>query len=171
MRIKFLLVLAIAIFTFPLITFSQESAGWTKWDKLLGDWVGEGSGKPGQGDGTFTFKTDLDNKILIRKGHTEFQATDKKPASTHDDLMIISLDSKNIPSKAVYFDNESHTINYNISYAGDTIVLTSEKIFNFPVFRLNYLLLDNETVNIKFEMSRDGVSFMTYIEGISKKRK
>jgi len=113
----------------------------------------------------------LDNKILIRKGHTEFPATDKKPASSHDDLMIISLDSNDNPTKAVYFDNEGHTINYNISYAGDTIVLTSEKINNLPVFQLTYLLLDNKTVNIKFEMSWDGVNFMTYIEGKSKKTK
>jgi len=40
---------------------------------------------------------------------------------------------------------------------------------NVPVFRLTYTLLENETVNTKFEMSRDGVNFTTYIEGKSKK--
>ena len=40
-----------------------------------------------------------------------------------------------------------------------------------PVFRLTYTLLDNETINTKFEMSQDGEKFTTYIEGKSKKVK
>ena len=51
------------------------------------------------------------------------------------------------------------------------IVLTSEKIPNAPIFRLTYTLLDDNTVNTKFEMSQDGENFMTHIEGKSKKVK
>jgi len=50
MRFKLKLLLAITMVTFPLITFSQQSSGWTKWTKLIGNWVGEGEGKPGQGN-------------------------------------------------------------------------------------------------------------------------
>jgi hypothetical protein len=38
-----------------------------------------------------------------------------------------------------------------------------------PVFRLTYTLLSDGMVNTKFEMSQDGKTFMTYIEGKSKK--
>jgi len=47
--------------------------------------------------------------------------------------------------------------------------MTSDKIPNAPVFRLTYTLLDNETVNTKFEISNEGDKFMTYIEGKSKR--
>ena len=49
--------------------------------------------------------------------------------------------------------------------------LTSEKNPNAPIFRLTYTLLDDNTVNTKFEMSQDGENFMTHIEGKSKKVK
>ena len=44
--------------------------------------------------------------------------------------------------KAIYFDNEGHTMNYSITYTANTIVLLSEKIQNVPIFRLTYTLLD-----------------------------
>ena len=47
----------------------------------------------------------------------------------------------------------------------------SDKAANVPIFRLTYIQIDNETVNIKFEMSHDGEKFMTYVEGKCKKVK
>ena len=151
--------------------FGQQKPSWDQWKWLTGEWIGEGTGQPGTGGGTFSFKTDLDQNVLIRKSHSEYPATASKPKVIHDDLMVVYLDYSGIPSKAIYFDNESHTINYSISYSDKTIILTSEKIPNVPVFRLTYSLLDNETVNTKFEMSQDGVKFFTYIEGKSKRNK
>ncbi len=81
------------------------------------------------------------------------------------------LDFSGNPSRAIYFDNEGHTINYSISYADKSIVLLSDKIPNVPLFRLTYTLLDDETINTKFETSQDGEKFVTYIEGKSKKIK
>jgi hypothetical protein len=89
----------------------------------------------------------------------------------HNDLMVIYPEFSGSPSKAIYFDNEGHTINYTITYTENSIVLKSDKVSNIPVFRLTYSLLENEIVNTKFEMSRDGESFFTYIEGKSKKVK
>lgn len=85
--------------------------------------------------------------------------------------MVVSLDYSGNPTKAIYFDNEGHTINYSISYTPHTIVLLSDKIPNIPIFRLTYSLLDNNEVNTRFEMSQDGEKFTTYIEGKSAKVK
>ena len=71
----------------------------------------------------------------------------------------------------MYFDNEGHVINYTVSLTDKLITLTSLPSSNAPIFRLTYELLDQEIVNTKFEMSRDGVNFMTYVEGKSKKMK
>ena len=151
--------------------FSQQKPSWDQWSWLTGEWVGEGSGKPGDGGGTFSFKTELDQNILVRKSHSEYPATASKPKVIHDDLMVVYPDFAGTPSKAIYFDNEGHTINYSITYSDKTIILTSDKIPNVPVFRLTYSLIDTETVNTKFEMSQDGEKFFTYIEGKSKKDK
>ena len=151
--------------------FSQQKPNWDQWSWLIGEWVGEGSGQPGTGGGTFTFKADLDQHVLIRKSHSEYPATANKPQVIHDDLMVVYPDFLGTPAKAIYFDNEGHTINYSITYSDKSIILTSDKIPNVPIFRLTYSLLDNETVNTKFEMSQDGVKFFTYIEGKSKKSK
>lgn len=167
MRAKFFLLIVFSLLIST--TFAQQNSTWKDWSWLIGEWRGEGGGQPGQGGGTFSFKTDLDGKILVRKSHSEYPASGNRPATIHDDLMIVSLDYSGNPTKAIYFDNEGHTINYRISYAPNTIVLTSEKMANVPVFRLTYTLLDTQMVNTKFEMSQDGEKFMTYVEGKSKK--
>lgn len=165
------LFLTVALLGILSVSFGQQKPNWDKWSWLMGAWVGAGSGQPGQGGGTFTFKTDLDKKILVRKSLTEFPASGNKPKGIHEDLMIIYPDYSGNPSKAIYFDNEGHNINYSITYSDQSIALTSGKIPNMPVFRLTYTLLENETVNTKFEMSQDGEKFSTYIEGKSVRKK
>lgn len=164
-------VLTIALLGFLMNCFGQQNATWDKWNWLAGEWVGAGDGQPGKGGGTFLFKPDLDYKILVRKSHSEYPATANKPAVVHDDLMVIYPDFNGNASKAIYFDNEGHTINYTIAYADKSIVLTSDKIPHVPVFRLIYTLLENGAINTKFEMSQDGEKFITYVEGISTKVK
>jgi hypothetical protein len=169
MRTKFFLL---SLFTcFTMFCSAQPAVSWEKWNFLLGTWIGEGSGQPGQGSGSFSFTFDLDQNILIRKSHTEFPASGGRPAFSHNDLMIIYPESEGIPFKAIYFDNERHIIDYSVTYSGESVVLTSEKKGNMPVFRLTYNALDSETVSTKFEMSQDGEKFSTYIEGKSKKTK
>lgn len=151
------------------VSFAQQNPVWDNWSWLIGEWKGEGTGEPGQGGGTFSFEFKLDKKIIERRSHSEYLASENKPLVIHDDLMIIYADQTGNPSKAIYFDNEGHTINYSISYSNKSIVMTSDKIQNIPIFRLTYTLLDNGSINTKFEMSQDGKNFMTYIEGKSEK--
>ena len=169
MKTKFFLLMA--LFFLVSFSFAQQNSKWANWSWLMGEWKGEGSGQPGQGGGAFSFTNDLDGNILVRKSHSDYPASGSKPAVEHDDLMIVSLDITDNPTKAIYFDNEGHTINYSITYAPNTIVLISDKIPNVPIFRLTYTSLEDQTVNTKFEMSQDGVKFMTYIEGKSIKVK
>jgi len=110
MRTK--LIVTIALIGFIATSFGQKKSSWDKWNWLTGEWAGEGSGQPGQGGGTFSFKPDLDQNILVRKSHSEYPETANKLKVIHDDLMIIYLGDTGIASKAIYFDNEGHTINY-----------------------------------------------------------
>ena len=163
------LLLLIVLSGFLSLCYGQQNDTWDEWNWLIGKWKGEGSGQPGQGGGTFSFFFDLDRNIIVRKSHSEYPAAENKPKTIHDDLMIVYPDISGSPDKAIYFDNEGHTINYTISYLEQSIVLKSEKIPGSPVFRLTYTSLDKKTVNTRFEISQDGEKFMTYIEGKSKK--
>jgi hypothetical protein len=167
MKIKIFFTLVLS--TILSASYSQQSNIWSKWSWLIGEWVGEGSGQPGQGGGTFSFRPDLDKKILVRKSHSEYPAAENKPKVIHDDLMIIYPDQYGNVTKAIYFDNEGHTINYTITCSDKSIIMTSDKISNVPVFRLTYDLLENDIVNTKFEMSQDGIKFIVYIEGKSRR--
>jgi hypothetical protein len=166
---------SILLISFFLITTHFLSSGQEKllerFNWLKGEWVGEGSGQPGQGQGSFTFRFDLDKNILIRESHTEFPVSSDRPASLHDDIMVIYPVDKNASVKAIYFDNEKHIINYSLSFSDKSIVFTSEKTENVPIFRLSYTPLEEGKLNTLFEMSQDGEHFIKYIEGKSIRKK
>jgi hypothetical protein len=151
-----------------MICFSQPSASFDKWSWLTGDWLGEGSGIPGEGTGSFSFFFDLDSNILVRRSHSEYSSGDFKRKIIRDDMLVVYL-TNGVPDNAISFDNEGHNIKYNIAYRDSSIVLTSEPNPKSPTFRLVYEKINSSKVNTRFEMSRDGVNFMTYVEGISKK--
>jgi hypothetical protein len=168
MRIKAIIIFFLLVGNQVLIGQNQKSS-WNKWEFLIGEWVGEGNGQPGIGSGTFSFKPELDGNILVRKSHTEFPNTSNRPAFIHDDLLIVYKNDSGIPSKAIYFDNENHKINYLVTYADNSIIFTSEMIKNVPRFRLTYTKLDDRKLNVRFEMasSQNPEEFKTYLEGQS----
>lgn len=165
----FLLVFSIIV-NFSICS-SQNAPDWDKWTWLLGEWTGEGSGEPGQGTGIFSFSFDLDSNILVRKSHSEYPAASGNQKIVHDDLMIVYPDAIDEKTRAVYFDNERHTIFYTVTFSPDNIIMTSDRTGNSPVFRLVYTRLDEKIVNTRFEISQDGIKFVAYVEGKSKKVK
>ena len=169
-------LLASAVLFFVLVQplFAQNAgSGWEKWQYLMGEWKGEGSGQPGDGSGMFTLKPKLDANILERKSKTEIAATAARPAFLHEDVMIIYNNKGGNPVKAIYFDNEKHVINYDITYSDNKIVLTSEANPAMPRFRLIYEKLEDKVMNTRFEMAMPNApdEFKMYIEGKSKKVK
>ncbi len=169
-KIRRSLLSALAILAIGISCAAQEPANWQEWNWLIGTWKGEGSGQPGTGSGTFSFSTDLSGNILVRKSHSEYPASGVKQSTVHEDLMIVYHDLNLNITRAIYFDNEGHTIRYRAAVSADSIVLTGEKEGDNPVFRLTYKLLDDKRVNTIFEISVDGMNFTTYIQGISVKQ-
>lgn len=163
---KKILALGFAL-TLCLSCFSQSQDKWEKWQFLLGEWVGEGDGQPGKGSGGFSFTLDLDGKVLVRKSQTDFPSQGDKQPLSHKDLMVIYPDSSNDLLKACYFDNEGHVISYSVTFSNGDIVFTSIKEAGKPVFRLIYSPISSREVEVKFEMSADGVLFKTYVKGKS----
>jgi hypothetical protein len=168
-RVKtFFLYTLVCLFFHSASSYPQQVIDKPNWDMfnyLVGEWVGGGSGDPGQGAGTFSFTLDLDERILTRKSHTEYPASNGRPAFSHDDLMIIYFE--NDKPKAIYFDNEGHTINYNVLSNVDTIVLVSDASTSSPRFRLSYIKTSNDSISIVFEiaMPASPEKFSKYLEG------
>jgi hypothetical protein len=142
------------------------SAGAQDWGPvafLIGHWKGDGGGDPGLGRGAFSFVSDLQGKVLVRRNFAEYPAANGKPAFRHDDLMIVYRDGKQL--KADYYDNEEHVIHYTVraSPAGGA-VFESDAAQPGPRFRMTYIPNGAVAITIKFEIAPPGKDFATYIE-------
>jgi hypothetical protein len=152
---------------------ADKPAGWGALEYLAGDWTGEGGGVPGQGGGSFSFKPDLQGKVIVRKNHAQYPATKERAAFAHDDLMVVYRDSPDAPMHAIYFDSEGHTIRYGVqgSADGSAIVFVSAADTPGPRYRLTYTRVDQERLKIKFEIAPPGHTeeFATYIEAAARR--
>jgi hypothetical protein len=72
---------------------AQESGLSDNWDPfrfVLGDWTGAGSGTPGEGTGAFSFKPELNGKILVRRSRADYPPKPgEKNGTSHEDLLIV----------------------------------------------------------------------------------
>ena len=163
-KIKRLIFVALLIM--PLLSINAQQADkWENWKPLVGNWSGEGSGMSGEGTGSFSFTFDLNQSVLVRKSSYNYVL--EKANIPFDDIMIIYL-VDGTPSKAAFFNHQGFSRIYSISYSDKTITLNSE-VPQTPAFRLTYTFIDDSTVTLKFEISRDGVTFITYSEEVGKK--
>jgi len=171
---------ALAFFAAVLMAFPTQqpaggsTAGWEAWKFLLGNWVGEGSGQPGQGTGGFSFRVDLQGKVLIRTNRADYPASKDRPAYSHQDLMVIYREAERSPTRAIYFDNEGHVINYAASASedGTTWVFLSDAAPSRPRYRLTYTKAKDGALGIKFEIAPPGHpgSFSPYIEAKARRQ-
>ena len=84
--------------------------------------------------------------------------------------MVIYRDAPGQPVKAIYFDNEDHTIEYGVTAStdGKSVTFVSTATAGAPRFRLVYTKIDQASVDVKFEMAPPGSpdAFKTYTQGI-----
>ena len=152
-------------------TFGQQPSSnpdWSAFQFLLGEWTGEGSGNPGQGNGIFTFSLELQDHILIRRNQSDYPETKTHAAFSHNDLMVIYQEPG--PSvHAIYFDNEGHTIQYNTNISVDrkSITFISDSLPAAPRFQLTYTSLSDDSLLITFEIAPPTKpnNFSKYLEG------
>ena len=171
MRTRELFIIAILLVSCQFLFGQQTKNQWEKWNFLIGEWVGEGNGQPGQGEGKFSFQADLDGNILVRKNRTSFPETANSKAVVHEDLLIVYPGSEAQLQEAIYFDNEGHTIKYKVTFTENSVILTSDLVAGTPRFRLKYVPIDSNTVKIDFEMAspEKPEEFKMYLEGKANK--
>jgi hypothetical protein len=147
---------------------------WAPLSLVLGEWVAEGEGKPGEGTGGFSFHPDLGQNILVRNSRADYPATKDRPAFSHADLMIVYREPAGNRLRAIYFDNEGHVINYAVepSKDGSTVQFLSDVLPSSPRYRLTYRKTGPDTVTLKFEIAPPGKpeAFSTYIEARARRK-
>jgi len=153
MRRSILSVVALAVLaSFPAAAAPPATDAWAPVRFLVGTWTGTGGGEgPGQGVGTTSFQWDLEQKILVRRDHTEFSKTAERPAASHDALMILYPQGGALHGS--YFDAAGHVIPYTL--VAGTAAGTAQFLSDAgpgPRFRLTYQQDKSGDVAITFEM-------------------
>jgi hypothetical protein len=171
MRVASVLLLSM---TSLLAQQSTTDPRWAPLGFLIGEWVGEGGGAPGQGSGGFSFLPDQDGRILVRKNHADYPATKEKPAYSHTDLTIVYQESGETKLRAIYFDDEGHTIHYAVEPLAEVngVQFLSDASPSQPRYRLTYRKTGDDQVAIRFEIAPPGKpeGFSTYIDATARRK-
>ena len=152
----------------------QPSAApnWDAWRWLTGEWIGVGRGVPGEGSGGFSFYPDLHDRVMMRRNYAKYPATKDRPASSHDDIMVIYQEKGR--TRADYYDNERHVIHYTVRFAKDTssVEFLSDVQKSAPRYQLCYSKEDSSTVKINFGIAPRGKpdTFVRYVEAIARRK-
>lgn len=138
---------------------------------LLGQWVGEGKGAPGEGTGGFSFEPGLQGKVVLRRNFAEYPKTAERPAFRHDDLTVVYQVDGQGPLRADYYDNEGHVIRYTVTAEGKTIRFLGDVTAGAPRFRLTYTITGADTVRIQFDIAPPGKpeAFNPYLDATARR--
>jgi hypothetical protein len=139
---------------------------WSALRFLVGAWKAEsGQGKPGEAvAGGFNFSVDLDGKVAVRRGRSEFAPrTGEAKGTVHEDLTVVY--PKGTGLQALYWDNEGHVIRYRVRSEAGTVIFESEPGQPGPRFRLVYARRGADEVEISFSTAPPGKEFQPYVTG------
>jgi hypothetical protein len=96
----------------------------------------------------------VQDRVIVRTNYSNTPADSGKPASRHDDLMVIYTDSGVV--KADYFDSENHVIRYVAEARPGEVVFVSEAKASEPRYRLSYTRSSATTLKGTFEIAPPG---------------
>ena len=135
---------------------------------LAGEWVGAGTGAPGEGKGGFTFEQELQGRVLVRRNFAEYPAAKDRPAYRHDDLMVIYDEGR----RADYWDNENHVIRYAVQTSSDgcSITFESPRSTTEAAYKLTYTYKSPDEVSIGFQIAPAGKEFGNYIMASARRK-
>ncbi len=145
---------------------------WNDLQFLLGEWTAAGTGAPGEGTGSTTFAFELDGKLFVRRNHVDWSGAPGQSAFAHDD-QLITYKEETGAMRAIYFDNEGHTIHYTVTLSPEGhIVYISEAVPGAPRFRMSYIKGTDGTYVTRFEIAPPGnpEGFVTHVEGPARRK-
>lgn len=136
---------------------------------LIGEW--QAIDTPSGETGSFTFRLAVQDRVIVRTNEAVYAATTDRPASRHDDLMVIYEEHGSL--RADYFDNEGHVIRYACApQDGHAVAFVSDAIPGEPRYRLTYTGGPNGTLLGSFEIASPTApdTFKPYLSWKARKR-
>lgn len=121
--------------------------------------------------GSFTFELAVQDHVMLRRNEAIYEATDRRPASRHDDLMAIYSEGGSL--KADYFDNEGHVIRYSVQPRdGNRVVFVSDAKASAARYRLSYSIGVEGVLTGTFEVAAPGSgdAFKPYLSWRARRR-
>ncbi len=160
--------LCVVLFFCASTLHAQNTAGNDSWKALrflIGTWEAKTSGGQVQSIGTYTFRPELRNHVLVRHSSSEGCKGPEDYDCQHGDVLYIYPEASGQSYKAIYFDNEGHVIHYNVTVPTATSALfLSYESQPGPQFRLTYELKDGVMLG-KFQIKMPGeADFRSYLE-------
>ena len=153
---------------------SRPSDPWAGWRFVISDFIGEGTGRPGEATGGFSFAEELGGRALVRNSHADYPPVGGKPAYHHEDLMLVYREAGAADASALYLDNEGHVIHYTARLAtgGDTLAFQSLPAPALPGYRFTYMKAGARALRFTFEIAPPARpdSFSVYLTGTARRR-
>jgi len=147
----------------------ESARTWQALRRLEGEWKGTGGGgEPGEVSASgATFRYELKEHVLVRRSFTAFKANAGRPAFQHDDLTVLYPGMGGAAPRAVYFDDEGHSIEYNVTATADGQKIEClSAVAGMPRFRLTYEFTGPDDVKIRFAIAPPGTEkYTTHVEG------
>lgn len=151
------------------VAAAQSATDLSPLNFLLGDWQAIDTAPGETGRSVFTLR--VQDHVIVRDNEASYPAAGGRPASRHDDLMVIYGENGSI--RADYFDNEGHVIRYAVRPQGSgRVVFVSDAIAREPRYRLTYAVGADGVLNGSFEIAGPGApeAFKPYLAWKAKKR-
>ena len=140
---------------------APKKPDWTPLKFLVGSWIADPNPSEPGATGSSDFRFELDGNILIRENRADYPTQNGKPEQHHRDLMVIFDDSGTL--KATYWDNEPHTIQYDVTATPGEVSFVTSPGASGPRFRLVYRnTVTPNTVAGRFDIAMPGGDFKPY---------
>ncbi len=167
-------VLATLVLCLPALaqTASSPADPFASLHFLEGTWEANTGGAQGvTTSGVYSFARELDGHVMAR--HATNDPGCKAPAAfdcKHGDLLYVYLDAPGQPLRAIYFDNEGHTLHYTVSTPTPSLAMFVSEPGYGPQLRLMYELKSGVMYG-KFQVLTPGqTEWKSYLEWSGAKR-
>lgn len=108
---------------------------------------------------------------MVRTNEATYSATSGRPASRHDDLLVIYNERESL--RADYFDSEGHVIRYAVRpQNANVVVFVSDPSPNEPRYRLTYSMAASGVLLGSFDIASPAApdTFKPYLSWKARKR-
>jgi hypothetical protein len=144
------------------------NAAWDGWQMLEGNGSARVRANSGAARATSPSSPICLEKAWVRRNHSEYPGVNGQPASVHEDLMIVYIESANGRTRAFYTDTEGHSIHYSVTLSADrkTVTFLGDVQPGQATYRLTYVSLAPDACRSSWKWRADAPGrFKRIVEG------